>query len=77
MFNRAQDSFPLETAKLTFREALAEMAIQGLTPEEIKTEFDSAISREFGSPTPPTPQPLTSPISDILKGRLLDSFPGQ
>ncbi len=88
MFNRAQDSFPLETAKLTFREALAEMAIQGLTPDEIRTEFDSAISREFGPPTPPTPpapdlpkspspQPLTSPISAILKGQLLGSFPGQ
>ena len=74
MFNRAQDSFPLETAKLTFREALAEMAIQGLTAEEIKAEVDSAISNEFGSPTP---QPLTSPISDILKGQLLGSFPGQ
>ena len=73
MFNRAQDSFPLETAKLTFREALAEMAIQGLTPEEIKTEFDSAISNEFG---PPAPQPLTS-VSEILRGQLLGSFPGQ
>jgi hypothetical protein len=77
MFNRAQDSFPLETAKLTFREALAEMAIQGLTPDEIRTEFDSAITREFGSPTPPAPPTLISPISDILKGQLLGSFPGQ
>jgi hypothetical protein len=88
MFNRAQEFFPLETAKLTLREALLDLATQGLTHEEIRTEFDSAISREFGSPTPPTPpapdlpkspspQPLTSPISDILKGQLLGSFPGQ
>ena len=77
MFNRAQEFFPLETAKLTLREALLDLATQGLTPEEIKTEFDSAISNEFGSPTPPAPQPLTSPISDILKGQLLGSFPGQ
>ena len=85
MFNRAQEFFPLETAKLTLREALIDLATQGLTPDEIRTEFDSAISCEFGSPTPPTPdlpkspspQPLTSPISDILKGQLLGSFPGQ
>jgi hypothetical protein len=66
MFNRAQDSFPLETAKLTLREALSNLATQGLTAAEIEAEFDSAISVEFGS------SPVES--SDILKRQILSSY---
>ena len=66
MFNRAEKSFPLEIAKLTLREALSNLATQGLTAEEIETEFNSAISVEFDS----------SPIqnSDILKRQILSSY---
>jgi len=66
MFNRAQDSFPLETAKLTLREALSNLATQGLTAAEIEAEFDSAISVEFNSP------PIQN--SDILKREILGSY---
>ena len=66
MFNRAEKSFPLETAKLTLREALSNLATQGLTAAEIEAEFDSAISVEFGS------SPVES--SDILKRQILSSY---
>ena len=71
MFNRAEKSFPLETAKLTLREALSNLATQGLTAAEIEAEFDSAISNEFGSPAPKT---LSPESSEILKRQILSSY---